>query len=58
MDFRSVHGKDDFDDLIGFCVGNGIPMPGSERAMWIVIDRCHYHNHSGGICYWVYENST
>lgn len=30
MDFRSVHGKDDFDDLIGFCVGNGIPMPLSQ----------------------------
>jgi hypothetical protein len=37
-----VHGKEDFDVLIGFCLGNAIPIPGSERVVWIVMERCHY----------------
>ncbi|GAB1208113.1 hypothetical protein APSETT445_006853 [Aspergillus pseudonomiae] len=38
---RSVDYKDDFDDLIQFSIREKIPMPGSERAMWIVIERFH-----------------
>ncbi|KAE8407050.1 hypothetical protein BDV37DRAFT_280315 [Aspergillus pseudonomiae] len=38
---RSVDYKDDFDDLVQFSIREKIPMPGSERAMWIVIQRFH-----------------
>ncbi|GMF69625.1 unnamed protein product [Aspergillus oryzae] len=39
--FRSVGDEHDFDHLIQFCGMKKIPMPGSERAMWIVIERFH-----------------
>ncbi|KAE8328222.1 hypothetical protein BDV39DRAFT_204335 [Aspergillus sergii] len=39
---RSIDDKDDFDDLIQFSIKEKIPMPESERAMWIVIERFHY----------------
>ncbi|KAE8339570.1 hypothetical protein BDV24DRAFT_165317 [Aspergillus arachidicola] len=38
---RRVNDTCDFDELIQFCIRENIPMPGSERAMWIAIERFH-----------------